>query len=157
MIERIKGYFSKDEEYEEEDYEEDEDDDDEYSEDDYDYDDEEEKKNELDGFGDIPFTKEVKKKLSVVLISPDNFNDSIRISDELKKNKMVIVNLEDIDFEEARKIVDFVSGTVYALGGSINKVSSRIIAFSPIFVDVQNTITVRRKDKGMDIPTFRKM
>lgn len=156
MIERIKGYFSKEEEYEDEDYEENEEDD-EYSEDEYDYDDNEEKKNELDGFGDELFKKDVKKKLSVVLISPDTFNDSIRISDELKKNKMVIVNLEDIDFEEARKIVDFVSGTVYALGGSINKVSSKIIAFSPIFVDVQNTITVRRKDKGMDIPNFRKI
>jgi len=156
MIERIKGYFSKEEEYDEDDYEENEEDD-EYSDDEYDYDDNEEKKNELDGFSDELFTKDVKKKLSVVLISPDTFNDSIRISDELKKNKMVIVNLEDIDFEEARKIVDFVSGTVYALGGSINKVSSKIIAFSPIFVDVQNTITVRRKDKGMDIPNFRKI
>ncbi len=156
MIERIKGYFSKEEEYDEDDYEENEEDE-EYSDDEYDYDDNEEKKNELDGFSDELFTKDVKKKLSVVLISPDTFNDSIRISDELKKNKMVIVNLEDIDFEEARKIVDFVSGTVYALGGSINKVSSKIIAFSPIFVDVQNTITVRRKDKGMDIPNFRKI
>lgn len=156
MIERIKGYFSKEEEYEDDEYEENEEDD-EYSDDEYDYDDKEEKKGELDGFSDELFTKDVKKKLSVVLISPDTFNDSIRISDELKKNKMVIVNLEDIDFEEARKIVDFVSGTVYALGGSINKVSSKIIAFSPIFVDVQNTITVRRKDKGMDIPNFRKI
>ncbi len=156
MIERIKGYFSKEEEYEDDEYEENEEDD-EYSDDEYDYDDKDEKKGELDGFSDELFTKDVKKKLSVVLISPDTFNDSIRISDELKKNKMVIVNLEDIDFEEARKIVDFVSGTVYALGGSINKVSSKIIAFSPIFVDVQNTITVRRKDKGMDIPNFRKI
>lgn len=156
MIERIKGYFSKEDEYEEDEYEEN-DEDDEYSDDEYDYDEKEETKNELDGFGDDLFAKDSKKKLSVVLISPDTFNDSIRISDELKKNKMVIVNLEDIDFEEARKIVDFVSGTVYALGGSINKVSSKIIAFSPIFVEVQNTITVRRKDKGMDIPNFRKI
>ena len=156
MIERIKGYFSKEDEYEDEDYEEYEEED-EDSEDEYDYDEKDEKKNELDGFGDELFTKDVKKKLSVVLISPDTFNDSIRISDELKKNKMVIVNLEDIDFEEARKILDFVSGTVYALGGSINKVSSKIIAFSPMFVDVQNTITTRRKDKGMEIPNFRKI
>ncbi len=155
MIERIKGYFSKDEEYDEEydEYEEDEYND----EDDYDFDDKKDKDTDLGGFGDDLFAKDNKKKLSVVLMSPDTFNDSIRISDELKKNKMVIVNLEDIDFEEARKIVDFVSGTVYALGGSINKISSKIVAFSPIFVEVQNTITVRRKDKGMDIPNFRKI
>ncbi len=156
MIERIKGYFSKEEDYEDEDYEEYEEEDD-YSEDDYDYDEEKEKSDELGGFGDDLFSKNSKKKLAVVLLSPDTFNDSIRISDELKKNKMVIVNLEDIDFEEARKIVDFVSGTVYALGGSINKISSKIVAFSPIFVEVQNTITVRRKEKGMDIPNFRKI
>jgi len=156
MIERIKGYFSKDEELDDEDYEEYEDDN-EDSNDEYSYDETEEKDDELGGFGDDIFTKNNKKKLSVVLMSPDTFNDSIRISDELKKNKMVIVNLEDIDFEEARKIVDFVSGTVYALGGSINKISSKIVAFSPMFVEVQNTITVRRKEKGMDIPNFRKI
>ena len=153
MIERIKGYFTKDEEYEDEDYEEYEEDED-YEDDSYDED--EEQKGELDGFGDELFTKDIKKKLAVVLMSPDTFNDSIRISDELKKNKMVILNLEDIEIEEARKILDFVSGTVYALGGSVNKISSKIIAFSPIFVEVQNTITVRRKDKGMEIPNFRK-
>lgn len=156
MIERIKGYFSKGDEYDEEYFE----DENEDFEDEDGYDEEEggRDRGEYDDFAGVALEEEVKKKLQVVLISPDNFNDSIRISDELKKKKMVIVNLEDVDFEEARKIVDFVSGTVYALGGSINKVSSKIIAFSPNFVDVQNAITIRRKDKGgMDIPNFRRI
>ena len=154
MIERIKGYFSKEDDYEEDEYEEEDD----YEEDDeYEDDEEAEGKDGYDGFAGVALEEEVKKKLQVVLISPDTFNDSIRISDELKKKKMVIVNLEEVEFEEARKILDFVSGTVYALGGSINKVSSKIIAFSPNFVDVQNAITFRRKDKGMDIPNFRKI
>lgn len=158
MIEKIKGYFSKEDDYEEDDYEEDEKA--EELEEEYDFEEDEEEENqenEYKGFGDDIFSKEMKKKFSVILISPNNFNDSIRISDELKKNKMVIVNLEEIEFEEARKILDFVSGTVYALGGSVNKISSKIIAFSPIFVEVQNTINVRRKESGMEIPSFRRI
>ncbi len=158
MIEKIKGYFSKDDDYEDDDYEEGYEDDD--NNDDYSYDDDQDEsrqEDELKAFNDDLFSNEVKKKFSVVLISPNNFNDSIRISDELKRNKMVIVNLEEIEFEEARKILDFVSGTVYALGGSVSKISSKIIAFSPIFVDVQNTINVRRKDNGMEIPNFRRI
>lgn len=156
MIERIKGYFAKEEELDEEDqYEEDEDTEEEDAYD-YEYDDEQEKsKDDLSNFDDI-FTDEVKKKLTVVLISPDNFNDSIKISDELKKHKMVIVNLEEVEFEDARKILDFVSGTVYALGGSINKISGKIFSFSPVFVDVVNTMPIRRKEKGMDLPRFGK-
>ena len=157
MIEKIKGYFSKEDDYEEDDYEEEVE---EEVEEEYDFEEDEEEENqenEYKGFGDDIFSKEMKKKFSVILISPNNFNDSIRISDELKKNKMVIVNLEEIEFEEARKILDFVSGTVYALGGSVNKISSKIIAFSPIFVEVQNTINVRRKDSGMEIPSFRRI
>lgn len=161
MIERIKGYFSKEDEYYEDDYE-DQDYEDDEVEDEYSFEDEEDveeddDESEFSDFGEDIFSKEMKKKFSVILVSPNNFNDSIRISDELKKNKMVIVNLEEIEFEEARKILDFVSGTVYALGGSVNKISSKIIAFSPIFVEVQNTINVRRKENGMEIPSFRRI
>lgn len=160
MIERIKGYFSKEDEYYEDDYE-DQDYEDDEVEDEYSFEDEvedeENEESEFSDFGEDIFSKEMKKKFSVILVSPNNFNDSIRISDELKKNKMVIVNLEEIEFEEARKILDFVSGTVYALGGSVNKISSKIIAFSPIFVEVQNTINVRRKENGMEVPSFRRI
>ena len=159
MIKKIKGYFSKEDEYEEEDYNE-EDYNEEETNDEYDFEDDVEEENQesdFKGFGEDLFSKEMKKKLSVILLSPNNFNDSIRISDELKKNKIVIVNLEEIEFEEARKILDFVSGTVYALGGSVNKISSKIFIFAPIFIEVQNTINVRRKDTGMEIPSFRRI
>lgn len=159
MIEKIKGYFSKENEYEEEDYNEEY-----YSNEEvnneYDLKDdvgEENQEYNFKDFGEDIFSKEIKKKLSAVLLSPNNFNDSIMISDELKKSKIVIVNLEEIEFEEARKILDFVSGTVYALGGSINRISSKIFIFAPIFIEVQNTINIRRKDTGMEIPSFRRI
>lgn len=152
MIERIKGYFVKEEELPEDEYEEEYE---EEEEDSYVDEDEEEGEEDLSNFDEI-FSDQVKKKLTVVLISPDGFNDSMRISDELKKHKLVIVNLEEVEYEDARKILDFVSGTVYALGGSINKVSAKIFAFSPVFVEVVNTMPVRRKEKGMDVPRFGK-
>ena len=156
MIERFKGYFDKDEDIEEEDYEEDEDEESEPEDDRYDFGYRTESSDEEDTLGDLEgaIAKDRNKKLTVVLIAPETFNDSVRISDELKKHHMVIVNLEDMEFEEAQKILDFVSGTVYALGGSINKVSGKIFTFSPVFVEVMNTLPIRRNIKGMDVPRF---
>ena len=94
------------------------------------------------------------KEVNILLVSPETFNDTLKIADNLKKNKIVILNLDDIDFEEGRKIVDFLSGTVYALGGSVNKISGKIILFAPIYTSVRNEILLRKKIKGMEIPDF---
>lgn len=148
MISKIKGYFQEDKEREEE-YEEemgyDEYDDMGYDEDDEPYEEEPFNLPEID-----------KKGCHMILVSPETFNETIKIANDLKKNKMVVVNLEDVEFEEGRKIVDFLSGTIYALGGSVNKISGKIIVFAPRFIEVQNTISLRRKDNGMDVPSFRR-
>ena len=151
MISKIKGYFKDDDdrevEYEEEmEY-------DEYDDMGYDEDDDVD-----DDYDEEPFNlPEMEKKgCHMILVSPETFNETIKIANDLKKNKMVVVNLEDVEFEEGRKIVDFLSGTIYALGGSVNKISGKIIVFAPRFIEVQNTISVRRKDNGMDVPSFRR-
>ena len=159
MIKRIKDYFGKDDEYEEEEiYKDDYNEYEEYNE--YDSfnvdtaDEEEERLSMTDE--SFSLSSVVSKKCEVLMISPDTFNDALKIANDLKKNKIIILNLEDVEFEEGRKIVDFLSGTIYALGGSVNKISGKIILFTPIFVGVQNTISLRKKDKGMDVPNFRR-
>ncbi|MBO5008897.1 MAG: cell division protein SepF [Clostridia bacterium] len=70
-------------------------------------------------------------QLKVVVLQPTTYNDATEIAGHLKDKKPVVVNLEKLDKETARKIVDFLSGAVYALDGSMQKVSNGILLLVP--------------------------
>ena len=70
-------------------------------------------------------------ELSMVLVKPKDHSDAQMIIDSLKGRKPVIVNLENNDFSEAQRVIDFVSGAVYALGGDVKEISKKIFAIVP--------------------------
>ena len=70
-------------------------------------------------------------QLKVVVLQPTTYNDATEITDHLREKKPVVVNLEKLDKDSARKIVDFLSGAVYALTGKMQKVSNGIILLVP--------------------------
>ena len=65
-------------------------------------------------------------QFKVVVVQPETFEEAREIAENLKSNKPVIVNLEKLEKEQARRMVDFVSGASYALGGDIQKISNMI-------------------------------
>ena len=67
------------------------------------------------------------KSMKMVIVKPGKFEQVQGIADHLKNRRPVIVNLEGVDKGLARRIIDFLSGTTYALGGSMQKVSGSII------------------------------
>lgn len=75
-------------------------------------------------------------QIKVVVMQPTVFDDASMICDHLKGKKPVIVNLEITEKEVARRIVDFLSGSVYALDGTVQKVSSTIFIVAPNNVDI---------------------
>lgn len=75
-------------------------------------------------------------QMKVVLYEPNTFEESCKIVDNLKNRKPVVVNLENLDPELARKIFDFLSGSIYALDGSIQKISHGIFILAPNNVDI---------------------
>lgn len=75
-------------------------------------------------------------KPGIVLFRPAKFNDSSKAADELKANKAVIVNMENVDSALARRVVDFLSGTVYAMDGSIRKIAQAAYLFCPNNVEI---------------------
>lgn len=87
-------------------------------------------------------------QFKVVIIQPENFEDAREICDHLKNKKPVIINLEEIGKETAQRIVDFLSGAVYALDGSIQKVSSGIFLIAPHNVDIMGEFKDELKNKG---------
>ncbi len=70
-------------------------------------------------------------QLKVVVLQPTTYNDATEIAGHLKEKKPVVVNLERLDKETARKIVDFLSGAVYALDGNMQKVANGILLIVP--------------------------
>lgn len=75
-------------------------------------------------------------QFKVVIMQPETFDDARDICDHLKNKKPVIVNLETISKETAQRVIDFLSGSVYALDGDIQKVSAGIFLVAPNNVDV---------------------
>ena len=75
-------------------------------------------------------------KQEVVLFHPVNFNDTSKAADDLRNRKAVIVNMENVDKAMARRVVDFLSGCVYALDGSVKKVAQSAYIFCPHNMDV---------------------
>jgi cell division inhibitor SepF len=76
------------------------------------------------------------KKFKLVLIEPKSFDECPKLVDNLKSKKPVIINLENLENEKARKIFDFMSGATYAINGNVQKVANNIFVFAPENVDV---------------------
>ncbi|HPF18456.1 MAG: cell division protein SepF [Bacillota bacterium] len=75
-------------------------------------------------------------QFKMVVVEPSGFEDSPRLVDNLKAKKPVIINLENLETDTARKIFDFLSGATYALNGNVQKVANNIFVFVPENVDV---------------------
>ena len=87
-------------------------------------------------------------QLKVVVIQPDKYDDAQIICDHLKGKKPVVINLEELDKEIAQRIVDFLSGSVYALEGSIQKISSGIFLIAPHNVDIMGDFKDEMRNKN---------
>lgn len=82
----------------------------------------------------MPQTNQIK----MVISQPTTFEQSEAICDLLKEKKSVIVNLEYVNKDVARRIVDVISGAVHALDGHIQKVSNSIFLIAPYNYDITN-------------------
>ena len=74
----------------------------------------------------------------MVISQPTTFEQSEEICSLLKEKKSVIVNLEYVNKDAARRIVDFISGGVYALDGHIQKISNSIFLIAPMNYEITN-------------------
>lgn len=98
----------------------------------------------------VNFNKpQASSNMKVVCIEPKNFDDSRSIVDHLKSHKPVILNIEPIDHELARKIFDFCSGALYALDGHIQQVSRGIFVLAPKNIDVSGDVKTELQNKGI--------
>jgi cell division inhibitor SepF len=94
------------------------------------------------------------KTMRVVLSEPRTYDEAQEIADHLKSRRSVVVNLQRVRREHAVRIVDFLSGTVYALNGRIAKLGPLIFLCTPENVEVTGTIAELESEE-IDFPKLR--
>jgi cell division inhibitor SepF len=83
----------------------------------------------------------IQKSSKMVLFEPRDYAEAQDITDHLRNRRSVVVNLQRIDREQGKQIVDFLSGAVYALGGHIQKIGASIFLCTPDNVEVSGNIS----------------
>ena len=94
--------------------------------------------------------------LEVCICKPKNFGDSTDACEMLLQGRAVVVNLEGIDIMEAQRIMDFISGCIFAISGKMHQISRYIFIFSPESVDISGDYLELSRDDEFGIPTLNK-
>jgi len=84
----------------------------------------------------VPMRSASASGLELIIRQPSRFEDSQEICDLLKQDRAIIVNLEKVEPELGQKMMDFISGAIYALDAKIHQISGAIFCISPAKVDI---------------------
>ena len=85
----------------------------------------------------------------MILLEPRAYSESQQIADHLKMRNTVVVNLKRVTSDQAKRIIDFLAGTIYAIGGDLQKIGGGIFLCTPNNINVQGKIT--EETDGKDI------
>jgi cell division inhibitor SepF len=100
-----------------------------------------------------PKTKSVVRAVSAQakpsVISPKSFNHAQEVADKFKASQPVILNLQGVDKELSRRLLDFCSGICYALGGHMEKVATKVYLLTPSNVEVSAEERRRLQERGL--------
>lgn len=97
------------------------------------------RENALVGGGDPQPVPLSVASMKMIVYHPVCYDDAQSIVDNLKNRRPVIVNMEELDGNCAQRVLDFLLGSIYALNGTINKISRGIFLVAPRDVDVEDT------------------
>ena len=93
-------------------------------------------------------------KMKVVVIEPKSFDDAQQVANCLRDKRPVVINFENTVDEDAKRITDFISGTIYALNGEIKKVSNNVFFCAPSNVNI--SYSEDKKSVSAEIPWLKK-
>ncbi|WP_277673628.1 cell division protein SepF [Piscibacillus halophilus] len=85
--------------------------------------------------------KSIQQDAKMVLCEPTEYNEAQELADHLKKRQSIVVNLQRLDPQTGRRVVDFLSGTVYALNGNIQKLGQQTFLCTPEHVNISGNIS----------------
>ncbi|MFP7494166.1 cell division protein SepF [Terribacillus saccharophilus] len=85
--------------------------------------------------------KSVQASSKVILCEPRTYNEAQEIADHVVNRRAVVLNLQRVDHHQAKRIVDFLSGTVYAVNGDIQKLGSQTFLCAPDNIELTGSIS----------------
>ncbi len=85
----------------------------------------------------------------MILVEPRAFSESQQIADHIRNRNTVVVNLKRVTADQAKRIIDFLGGTIYAVNGSIQKVGGGIFLCTPNNINIQGKITDELEGKDI--------
>ena len=88
-------------------------------------------------------------QMKVVVVQIESFEEVRDVADHLRSKKAIVINLEKLEKETARRVVDFISGGVYALGASIQKVANGIFLIAPYNVNIMADVRDELRNTGI--------
>lgn len=84
------------------------------------------------------------------VVAPASFNHAQEVADLFKSSTPVIVNLQNVDRDLSRRIIDFASGLCYGLGGQMEKVANQVYLLTPLNVEVSSEERRRLEERGFE-------
>jgi len=97
--------------------------------------------------GNVVSLQSVQQQVKVILVEPRVYSEVQDIADHLKSHRAVAMNLQRMPHDQAKRVVDFLSGTVYAIGGDIQKLGEHTFLCTPANVDVSGKISNMIEDE----------
>ncbi|MCI9430162.1 MAG: cell division protein SepF [Lachnospiraceae bacterium] len=91
--------------------------------------------------------------MEVCVIKPTSVEDAREITETLLANRTVVLNLEGLDVDIAQRIIDFTSGSTFAISGNLQKISHYIFIITPASVDISGDFQ-EIINSGFDVPAF---
>lgn len=86
-------------------------------------------------------------QVNMVIIKSNDYSDARTVADHILGNRAVLLNLENCNKEMAQRILDFLSGVVYAQGGDLQRVAHSTYAVTPRNVGLQGELTDEMKEE----------
>ncbi len=83
-----------------------------------------------------------------VNLAPENFNDARQIGEEFRSGATVTVNLQSLDHETSRRMVDYMSGLVHGIDGKLTKIAMNVFMLAPRNVEVRDVAGLEVKNDG---------
>ena len=97
----------------------------------------------------------VQSQPTIVVVKPKCFSQAVEAADQLKQRHPVVLDVTGLDTEEAKRTVDFISGTVYGIDGNVQKVSSGIFIATPASFDISGDYLKGKAGAGLDWSIFK--
>ena len=112
----------------------------------------EENRQQADNVVDFKNKAKTASQMKVMVIEPVSFDDAQQVADHIRNHKPVVVNFENTNGDIAKRIIDFISGTAYALSGDIKKVGKNVFMCAPDNVSVNFSEETKKQPQNTTMP-----